>query len=205
VCGAIGAEGHIFSGRCRRVRGLGQKRHNEVAQIIIATVKQGSVSNWSYIGKLDKEVPSMFVGHNWKHKIPPVMCEDMDGLWRPVRHIKPDSVLANNFAPERIVICLVEFSIVADGDIEMVKMIKHERYQPLCKIIREFLGPGEHSVYVVPVVWGRSGIPPQGWAQTCADIKVAIKPSVLSQRVTTAVLEHGKSMFTNWQRHNGLN
>jgi hypothetical protein len=71
-------------------------------------------------------------------------------------------------------------------------------------VIRKNLGPGEHKVYCVPVVWGRSGIPPSGWAETCAAFKCSIKPSVLSQQITTAVIEHGKSMFHMWQGHNGL-
>jgi hypothetical protein len=51
---------------------------------------------------------------------------------------------------------------------------------------------------------GRSGVLPENWHVTCAELKTAIAPSVLGRRIISSVMESNKMMFGMWQRHNGL-
>jgi hypothetical protein len=128
----------------------------------------------------------------------------MDGRRRWVRHIKPDLVLADNFSPDRTVVVLIDFSVVADQDIGRAEIEKRVKYHPLCEVIRRKLGKGNHKVYFVSIIFGRSGIPPTDWNKICAAIKVVETPSALCRRIMTGILGDAKMMFQVWRKKNGL-
>jgi len=59
-------------------------------------------------------------------------------------------------------------------------------------------------VEVVPVTVGRNAVPPPGWSQLCAKMKIGCTPRKMWARVQTCVVEHNIKMFSMWQHCNGL-
>jgi len=129
----------------------------------------------------------------------------MDGIVRMVRHCKPDLILADGFAKERTVVCIVDFTVVVEGDFAEAYETKVERYRMMVQLILEFLGPGDHRVYVQPVPIGRNGVPFQQWATVCGALKVRTGNRELWVDIQHTVLESAKAMFNTWQRVNNMN
>jgi hypothetical protein len=74
----------------------------------------------------------------------------------------------------------------------------------LVRAILEWLGEGEHKVEVVPIVIGRSGVPPPEWSKVCAKLKIASTPTALWMKIQTCLIENNMKMFGTWQSCNGL-
>ena len=91
------------------------------------------------MGDLGADVTEWLAEGEWKKLIPLRKAEDMDGWIRVIRHTKQDLVLADVFSEGRTVVCPIDFTIAADGDIEGAAIRKEVRHHPLCEVIRRHL------------------------------------------------------------------
>jgi hypothetical protein len=155
-------------------------------------------------GHLDEEVPHDIIGTFWKHKIAYEPITDRDGITRIGTHTKPDLVLADLLSPNRAVVLIIDFTIISERMYSEAWNEKVRRYSPLVQAILDWLGEGDHRVEIVPIVIGRSGVPPPEWSKVCAMMKIATTPQTLWMKIQTCVMENNMKMFGTWQSCNGL-